>query len=69
MRSGMEWSGCPPLVHFCGLGGQPPGLAEPREGGGMPVLPVNGATLHYEDTGGPGEPIRFLHGFLFDARL
>ena len=34
----------------------------------MPVLPVHGAELYYEDTGGPGEPILFLHGFLFDGR-
>jgi len=34
----------------------------------MPVLPVHGTDLYYEDTGGPGEPILFLHGFLFDGR-
>jgi pimeloyl-ACP methyl ester carboxylesterase len=29
---------------------------------------VHGTDLHYEDTGGSGEPILFLHGFLFDGR-
>ncbi len=27
----------------------------------MPALPVNGFTLWYEDTGGPGEPVVFVH--------
>ncbi len=34
----------------------------------MPVIGVHGADLHYEDTGGSGEPVLFLHGFLFDGR-
>jgi pimeloyl-ACP methyl ester carboxylesterase len=34
----------------------------------MPVTRVNGTDLYYEDTGGPHEPIVFLHGFLFDGR-
>jgi pimeloyl-ACP methyl ester carboxylesterase len=34
----------------------------------MPVMRVHGTDLYYEDTGGPGEPIVFLHGFLFDGR-
>ncbi len=34
----------------------------------MPVMRVHGADLYYTDTGGPGEPVMFLHGFLFDGR-
>jgi pimeloyl-ACP methyl ester carboxylesterase len=34
----------------------------------MPVMRVHGTDLYYEDTEGPGEPIIFLHGFLFDGR-
>jgi 3-oxoadipate enol-lactonase len=34
----------------------------------MATMRVNGTELHYDDTGGPGEPILFLHGFLFDGR-
>jgi 3-oxoadipate enol-lactonase len=34
----------------------------------MPIMRVNGADLYYEDTAGPGEPVMFLHGFLFDGR-
>jgi 3-oxoadipate enol-lactonase len=34
----------------------------------MPVIRVHGTDLHYEDTGGSGEPVLFLHGFLFDGR-
>jgi pimeloyl-ACP methyl ester carboxylesterase len=34
----------------------------------MPVLRVHGSDLYYEDTGGTGEPVLFLHGFLFDGR-
>ena len=34
----------------------------------MPVIGVHGTDLYYEDTGGPGERILFLHGFLFDGR-
>jgi 3-oxoadipate enol-lactonase len=29
---------------------------------------VHGAELYVADTGGPGEPVLFLHGFLFDGR-
>ena len=32
------------------------------------LLDIHGAQLHVEETGGPGEPILFLHGFLFDGR-
>lgn len=35
----------------------------------MPRLQVNGAELHYEDTGGGPETIVFGHGFLFSARM
>lgn len=34
----------------------------------MPMMQVHGTDLHFEDTGGPGEPVLFLHGFLFDGR-
>jgi 3-oxoadipate enol-lactonase len=34
----------------------------------MPVIRVHGTDLHYEDTGGSGEPVLCLHGFLFDGR-
>ncbi|SCL30386.1 Pimeloyl-ACP methyl ester carboxylesterase [Micromonospora rhizosphaerae] len=34
----------------------------------MPSARVNGTDLYYEDTQGPGEPVVFLHGFLFDGR-
>ncbi len=34
----------------------------------MPVIGVHGAELYYEDTGGSGAPLLFLHGFLFDGR-
>ncbi|HEY5354217.1 MAG TPA: alpha/beta hydrolase [Streptosporangiaceae bacterium] len=34
----------------------------------MPVIRVHGTDLHYADTGGSGEPVLFLHGFLFDGR-
>ncbi len=34
----------------------------------MPVIGVHGTDLYYEDTGGSGERILFLHGFLFDGR-
>ena len=30
---------------------------------------VNGAAIFVEDTGGPGQPVVFLHGFLFDGRM
>lgn len=34
----------------------------------MPSIRVHGTSLCYEDTGGQGEPVLFLHGFLFDGR-
>jgi hypothetical protein len=34
----------------------------------VPVIRVRGTDLHYEDTGGSGEPVLSLHGFLFDGR-
>jgi pimeloyl-ACP methyl ester carboxylesterase len=34
----------------------------------MGRLTVKGTRLHYEDFGGSGEPVVFLHGFLFDGR-
>jgi len=33
----------------------------------MPSLRVNGAELHYEDTGGPREPVVFAHGLLLSG--
>ncbi|ADO69261.1 alpha/beta fold hydrolase [Stigmatella aurantiaca] len=35
----------------------------------MPYLPIRGAQLYYEDTGGPGEPIVFSHGLLWNSNL
>lgn len=35
----------------------------------MPFLDVNGTRLHYEDTGGSGEPIVFSHGLLWSGRM
>lgn len=35
----------------------------------MPHLTVNGTSLYYEDTGGPGEPLLFAHGLLWSARM
>lgn len=35
----------------------------------MPRIKVNGAELHYEDTGGGPEAIVFGHGFLFSSRM
>ena len=35
----------------------------------MPFLDVNGTRLHYEDTGGLGEPIVFSHGLLWSGRM
>jgi pimeloyl-ACP methyl ester carboxylesterase len=35
----------------------------------MPRIGVDGADLHYEDTGGPGEPIVFAHGLLWSTKL
>jgi 3-oxoadipate enol-lactonase len=33
----------------------------------MPFLSIRGAQLYYEDTGGPGEPIVFSHGLLWNS--
>ncbi|RKH35853.1 alpha/beta fold hydrolase [Corallococcus sicarius] len=35
----------------------------------MPYLSIRGTRLYYEDTGGPGEPVLFSHGLLWDSRL
>lgn len=35
----------------------------------MPFLSIRGVQLYYEDTGGPGEPIIFSHGLLWNSRL
>ena len=35
----------------------------------MPKASINGTELHYEDTGGPGEPIVFSHGLLWNTAL
>ncbi len=35
----------------------------------MPVIPINGQGLFYEDSGGSGFPIVMMHGFLFDQSM
>jgi len=35
----------------------------------MPFLSIRGVQLYYEDTGGPGEPIVFSHGLLWNSHL
>jgi 3-oxoadipate enol-lactonase len=35
----------------------------------MPFLSIRGAKLYYEDSGGPGEPVLFSHGLLWDSHL
>jgi pimeloyl-ACP methyl ester carboxylesterase len=35
----------------------------------MPTVRVNGAQLHYEDTGGAGAAVVFAHGLLFSGRM
>jgi 3-oxoadipate enol-lactonase len=35
----------------------------------MPYLSIRGVQLYYEDTGGPGEPIVFSHGMLWNSQL
>lgn len=35
----------------------------------MPFLSIRGVQLYYEDTGGPGEPIIFSHGLLWNSHL
>jgi 3-oxoadipate enol-lactonase len=32
----------------------------------MPVAEINGQRIYYEDSGGPGTPVIFSHGFLMD---
>jgi len=34
----------------------------------MPFLSIRGVQLYYEDTGGPGEPIVFSHGLLWNSQ-
>lgn len=35
----------------------------------MPIAQINGQGIFYEDSGGDGTPIVFLHGFLFDQSM
>ncbi|HET7523575.1 MAG TPA: alpha/beta hydrolase [Acidimicrobiales bacterium] len=35
----------------------------------MPVADINGQQLYYEDSGGPGAPVIFSHGFLMDHEM
>ncbi|MFL5409607.1 MAG: alpha/beta fold hydrolase [Myxococcales bacterium] len=35
----------------------------------MPRIQLDGVTLHYEDTGGTGEPVVFAHGLLWSTKL
>jgi 3-oxoadipate enol-lactonase len=35
----------------------------------MPMIRANGTALYYEDTGGPGAPIVFSHGLLWNTTL
>jgi len=35
----------------------------------MPTITIDDTTLYYEDTGGPGEPIVFSHGLLWNTTL
>jgi 3-oxoadipate enol-lactonase len=35
----------------------------------MPFLSIRGVQIYYEDTGGPGEPIVFSHGLLWNSNL
>ena len=35
----------------------------------MPTLSINGADLHYTDSGGDGEPVALAHGYLMTHRL
>jgi 3-oxoadipate enol-lactonase len=35
----------------------------------MPIAQLNGQGIYYEDTGGEGLPLVFLHGFLFDTTM
>lgn len=42
--------------------------AAARLSGPVTDVHIHGADLHVEDTGGQGEPVLFLHGFMFDGR-
>ncbi|PJF39206.1 MAG: alpha/beta hydrolase [Phototrophicales bacterium] len=35
----------------------------------MPIAEINGQGIFYEDSGGDGPPVIFLHGFLFDQSM
>jgi hypothetical protein len=35
----------------------------------MPMIRANGTALYYEDTGGPGSPVVFSHGLLWNTGL
>lgn len=35
----------------------------------MPIVQVNGQGIYFEDSGGDGTPLVFLHGFLFDTTM
>ncbi|WP_424831432.1 alpha/beta fold hydrolase [Ruegeria sp.] len=35
----------------------------------MPTAELNGAKIHFEDTGGDGEPVVFSHGLLFSGAM
>jgi pimeloyl-ACP methyl ester carboxylesterase len=35
----------------------------------MPVAEINGQHIYYEDSGGPGAPVMFSHGFLMDHEM
>lgn len=35
----------------------------------MPIARIDGQGIHYEDSGGNGPPVLFLHGFLMDRRM
>lgn len=35
----------------------------------MPFAEINGNRLYFEDTGGPGKPVLFSHGFLLDHTM
>ncbi|GAC1605528.1 MAG: 3-oxoadipate enol-lactonase [Myxococcales bacterium] len=35
----------------------------------MPTIAIDGAELHYQDTGGPGEPVVFSHGLFWSGRM
>lgn len=35
----------------------------------MPIVELNGARIHFDDTGGKGDPILFSHGLLFSGDM